>query len=233
MKAELRRFGESKSPVVIIDDYSGSAEAVARLADGLAPFEPAFNFYPGLRRVLTPEDSAATDYVEQTCRTAAQFVAGGFNARAFKLLEVSFSIVTTRPGDLRLPQRGPHFDSVDPDYIALLHYLRVPEGTGTAFFRQRSTGIELVTASNLDRFVDTAKAETARLPANIGYIQGSNEFFEQIGAVEAVPDRMLIYQGSMLHSGIIPPDMQFSPDPRVGRLTANFFIQAQRQHSHA
>ena len=35
--------------------------------------------------------------------------------------------------------------STDQKYFALLHYLRVPQGTGTAFYRQRSTGIECVT----------------------------------------------------------------------------------------
>ena len=46
--------------------------------------------------------------------------------------------------------------------------------------------------------------------------------------VEAKADRVVIYQGSLLHSGIIPPDMPLSDDPRVGRLTANLFVQAQR-----
>jgi hypothetical protein len=36
---------------------------------------------------------------------------------------------------------------------------------------------------------------------------------------------MLIYQGSLLHSGVIPPDMPLSADPREGRLTANIFVR--------
>ena len=40
-----------------------------------------------------------------------------------------------------------------------------------------------------------------------------------------MPDRLIIYQGSLLHSGIIPAGMNFSPDPREGRLTANFFVR--------
>ena len=38
----------------------------------------------------------------------------------------------------------------------------------------------------------------------------------------------MIYQGALLHSGIIPADMAFSDDPRRGRLTANFFVKAHR-----
>jgi hypothetical protein len=56
-------------------------------------------------------------------------------------------------------------------------------------------------------------------------MHGSDEFYEQIGAVEAVPDRMVIHHGSLLHSGIIPTDMSFSPEPQKGRVTANFFVR--------
>jgi hypothetical protein len=233
VKAELRRFGESQSPVVVIDGFSGVAETIAKMADALAPFEQASNFYPGVRRKIMEADNPANLYVERTCQLAAQFVGGAFDADGFNLLEASFSIVTTAPSRLKPQQRAPHFDSVDPNYIALLHYLRVPEGTGTAFFRQKSTNIERVTADNLDLFVDTVKAEIRQLPADSGYISGSNPLFEEVGRIEAVPDRMLMYQGSFLHSGIIPPTMPLNSDPRQGRLTANLFIRAYRSPVHA
>ena len=70
-----------------------------------------------------------------------------------------------------------------------------------------------------------AKADAAKLSPDSGYIQGTDEYFEQIGAIEAVPDRMIIYQGSLLHSGIIPPDMPLSANPHEGRLTANIFVR--------
>ena len=72
---------------------------------------------------------------------------------------------------------------------------------------------------------DRASPRPRSCRGNSGYIAGSDEFFEQIGAVEAVPDRLIIYQGSLLHSGIIPDDMTFSADPREGRLTANIFVR--------
>jgi hypothetical protein len=226
VKAELRRFGESQSPVVLIDDFGGSVESVIRLAEKLAPF-PALpgNYYPGLRRIVTEADAAANAYVEQTCEAAAQFVAGAFDVEGFDLIEASFSMVTLKPNELQPAQRAPHFDSTDQKYYALLHYLRVPPGSGTAFYRQRSTGIERVTEANVDSFVRAAKADADKLASDSGYIAGSDAFFEQIGSVEAVPDRLIIYQGSLLHSGIIPPDMSFSADPREGRLTANIFIR--------
>lgn len=227
MRPELRRIGSLQRPVVVIDDFSGGAHEVASLADELAPFLSAGgqSYYPGVRRMIKPADAAANDYVEQLCRRAAQFIAGAFDFDGFDLIEASFSMVTTDPARLLEPQRMPHFDSTDQSYLALLHYLRVPEGTGTAFYRQRSTGIEVVTDENLADFVRAAQAEVKLMPRNSGYIGGSNEYFERIGAVEAVPDRLVIYQGSLLHSGIIPPGMKFSADPRQGRLTANIFVR--------
>ena len=227
MRPELRRIGSLQRPVVVIDDFSGGAHEVASLADELAPFLPVGgqSYYPGVRRMIKPADAAANDYVEQLCREAAQFIAGAFDFDRFDLIEASFSIVTTDPTRLLQPQRMPHFDSTDPSYLALLHYLRVPEGTGTAFYRQQSTGIEVVTDENLADFVRAAQAEVKLMPRNSGYIAGSDQFYEQIGAVEGVRDRLIIYQGSLLHSGIIPPGMNFSADPREGRLTANIFVR--------
>ena len=36
---------------------------------------------------------------------------------------------------------------------------------------------------------------------------------------------MIIYQGSLLHSGIVPPGMPLTADPMRGRLTANVFVK--------
>jgi hypothetical protein len=71
----------------------------------------------------------------------------------------------------------------------------------------------------------SANRELAEFPPDPAYMSGSDAFFEQIGRVDAVPDRLIIYHGSLLHSGVIPRGMTFSADPREGRLTANFFIR--------
>jgi hypothetical protein len=54
---------------------------------------------------------------------------------------------------------------------------------------------------------------------------GRTNSSSRFGAVEGIVDRIVIYQGSLLHSGIIPPGMNFSADPREGRLTANIFVR--------
>ena len=226
MRPELLRIGNEQSPVVVIDEFSGRLPEILAIAEGLAPF-PALknNYYPGLRRMIGAADEAANSYVEELCSAAAPFIGGAFDIADFSLIEASFSMVTTPPSQLSPPQRAPHFDSTDPKQYALLHYLSVPAASGTAFYRHRSSCIERVTEANVARFITVAKSEAALLPPDSGYISGSDEFFEQIASVEAVPDRLLIYQGGLLHSGIIPATMSFSADPREGRLTANLFVR--------
>jgi len=226
VRPELRRFGNSQSPVVVIDDFSGAPEDVARLADALAPFPLiAGNHYPGVRRAITEADAEANAHVLETCRRAAPFIGGAFDVQDFELVEASFSLVTLHPAELQPGQRAPHFDTPDPMQFALLHHLRVPPGSGTARYTHRATGIERVEAQNLARFVPAAQAGAAMLSKDSGYMHGSDAFYEQIGAVEAVPDRVIIYHSNLLHSGIIPRDMSFSADPCEGRLTANLFLR--------
>jgi len=223
MKPELRRVGEAQSPVVVIDDFTGAVDEVIELAAAMAPFpSSAGNFYPGLRRSIVLGEPAYA-YVGRMLKTAAPYIGGGFDVDTFDLIEASFSMVTAPPATLAVAQRAPHFDSTDPDYIAVLHYLG--DTPGTAFFRQRATGIEIVNDRNIAAFVGTARRVNASLT---GYIHGSNQHYEQIGQIEGVRDRLAIYRGSMLHSGIIPPDMALSADPRQGRLTANIFVKGRR-----
>lgn len=229
MKPELLRIGTGRHPLVIIDRFSGASDKVAAIARSLGPYpRDEKSYYPGVRRVIGDSDGSANDYVTASMNSIAPYVAGAFDCDRFDLLSASFSVVATPRARLMPMQRAPHFDSTDPNYVALLHYLSIPAGSGTAFFRQRATGIERVDDGNHDRFVATAKAESARLGPDESYIQGSNASFERIAAVEGVEDRMIFYQGGLLHSGIIPPDMLLDEDPARGRLTANFFIRLDR-----
>lgn len=225
MTPALHHVGARRSPVVVVDGFMGNWQAAVEAAAALAPFPPAGNYYPGVRRMIAREDGAAHAYVDAMLEAAAPFIGGAFDVTGFDLLEASFSLVTADPATLEPQQRAPHFDSLDPDYLAVLHFLSDTPDTGTAFFRQRATGIELLDDYNVARFVETSRAEGAEP----GYIRGSNPSFEQIAAFDGIADRLLIYRGASLHSGIIPAGMPLSADPRLGRLTANIFVQGRRR----
>jgi hypothetical protein len=222
VKPALRHFGSGQHAVVVVDDFSGDPKAIVDLAAALAPFpSTASGYYPGVRRVITEADVDAFAYAEGVLRDAATFIGGGFDVDRFDWIEASFSMVTAPPDRLAPAQRAPHFDSPDPNYLAILHYLS--DTPGTAFYRQRATGIELVDAANMDAFVSHARQAAATAQ---GYISDSDMHYEQIGIVEGVADRLVIYRGALLHSGVIPSGMDFSADPRCGRLTANLFVMA-------
>jgi len=225
VKPQLRRVGTEQSPIVVIDEFSGAVDEIARLANDLAPFPSVQgNYYPGVRRIIGKADEAAYAYVLRTCNEVAPFVGRAFNVG--KLRSRTSELFRCQPA-ARAAQawpEGAHFDGPEPNLYALLHYPRVPPGSGTAFYRHRATGIERVTPANMARLVAAAGPQAEGLPADSGYIDGSDEFYEEIGRVEAVPDRLVLYQGSLLHSRVIPADMPFTADPREGRLTANFFL---------
>ncbi len=222
MKPELLILGNSESRVVVADGFTGICDQIRFLASSLAPYPPHTVYYPGVRRVVTPVDTAAYTYMHNLLVEASPYIGGAFDIGHFDWIEGSFSMVTRPPETLGPRQRAPHIDTVEPKHLAILHYLSDTPDTGTAFFRQRSTGIERVTAENFDPYVAAAQADN---PQAAGYICGSDPWFEEIGRVEARPDRLVIYEGCLLHSGIIPPDMVLSDDPLTGRLTANIFIK--------
>ncbi len=222
MTPQLHTFGQSQSRVVVIDGFSGAPEAVVAIAAAMAPFpREGATQYPGVRRFITEAHPTAYGYAMHMLRALGPFVGNAFGFKGCHPIEASFSMVTTPPEALSPPQRAPHFDSPDPNLLAVLHFLSDTPNTGTAFYRHKATGIERVEPGN----AATLRAAVAREAAPEGYVTGSNAEYEEIGRVEAVPDRLVIYQGALLHSGLIPPDMVFSDDPARGRLTANLFIR--------
>jgi hypothetical protein len=139
------------------------------------------------------------------------------------ITDSTFSLVATPPESLVPFQRVPHYDSVDQNRIALLHYLS-SQG-GTSFYRHRSTGVEIVTADRQDGYIRTVNAEVrAKGMPPAQYVDGDTELFERTARYDAVFNRVLIYRGSMLHSVNVPPDFVPDTNPRTGRLTVNTFL---------
>ena len=227
MKPQFLTFGHSESRVIVIDGVSQAVEQVRKLAASMAPFPPAGNYYPGVRRFITPDDARACAYIEALIQAVTPFIGQGFGFEHFQTLEASFSMVTLAPDHLTANQRVPHFDDTDENYLALLHYLGPMSGTGTAFYRHRATGIERVTAANVEALITVLKLESPSWDRT-GYIVQSDDFFEQIGQIDSAPDRLAIYQGGLLHSGLIPPGLSLGDNPTTGRLTANLFIRGYR-----
>lgn len=220
-----RRFvGESGTPVLTVDGAGCAPAEVVEIAAALAPFPRAVNQYPGLRRCFDERDAAAWSYATGLLRAIAPYVSGAFDIDGYDLVEASFSLVTTPPGALTPVQRTPHFDSVDPDLYAVLHYLA--PCAGTAFYRHRQTGLETISVATVDAYVAQARRDAAQAAAD--YVRGDTAAYACTGHVEGSAGRVVAYPARLLHSGMIPAGFHGSADPRAGRLTANFFIRAHK-----
>ena len=78
--------------------------------------------------------------------------------------------------------------------------------------------------TGMDETVGQFSALGMPQPQLSGYIAGSTADYEEIGRVEGLLDRVAIYPGRLLHSGVIrPPATPEAPLPP--RLTANLFVQ--------
>lgn len=229
MEVEVHEVGRSKSKVVVIDDFLTNADDAVDAAAALPAFPPeGKTAYPGRRHQIGPGDKASL-YVLDILRTAGPLIESHFDADSFRVFEASFSLVTTPPDEMTPKQRIPHYDWADPNYLAiLLHLHRVPH-TGTAFYRHVASDVENVSSESAPELRKLVHAELAENhPAPISSGGHSNAHYKKLFEVEGRFNRLVIYQGNLLHSGYVSPDFNYSDDPRNGRLTANLFIQTSK-----
>ncbi len=215
----VERIGREGEPLVIIDNFTGQPERL-RAMGVAAQYHPAGVDYPGRRALADPS------YLDMRRDLMMRIVREVFGCRQSIQCEIAaFSLVTLPPEQLTPRQRIPHHDHSDAGRIAIMHYLGGAETGGTAFYRHRRTGFEAITPAREAAYA-AALADDERKygPPPPGYPCGDSDCFEQIGTVEARADRLALYRGRQLHSGIIPDPASLSEDPARGRLTINMFL---------
>lgn len=230
MKVEVHEIGHSKAKVVVIDDFVPEARRAVDLAAAVAPFPPeGQTAYPGRRYQIAPQDPASA-YIFKALQASVPFVRDVFGATGFDVVETSFSLVTTPPDAARQMQLIPHYDSTEPHQLAIMHHLHDLPDTGTAFYRHIRTGIECVSDANAEAFKQGKAEDDAEFgPIPPLYTGESNARFENLLQVEGRFNRVLIYQGCLLHAGIIPEDFAYDSDPLKGRLTGNMFVRIRKR----
>ena len=202
---------------MIVDDVLSDAEAVAEAVRGLAYGPPVRAGYPGLNADVDQGFAAA---FLTLLRPPLQSVFG-VPIAAPLACNGYFGLVCTPESELTSRQGVPHVDTTQPRSLAILWYLCGAEFGGTGFFRHRATGVETL---GEDRRADYEVALTADLAGRgPAYPREDDPAFEVIGQAEAKFNRLLVYPGNLLHSGLVVAD-RLSADPVVGRLTANMFV---------
>jgi hypothetical protein len=215
------QHGLEQQPVLVIDDYLDDPDALIEAAASGPAFEPNGPYYPGIRAPFPPQ------FLPALLSPLAGVLGSVFGYReGASLRECSFSLVTTKPSDLMAIQRLPHFDSLEIGRVAALLFLGRGEGHGgTAFYRHRGTGFESIDEARYPAYTSALNSDVARLglPRQT-YVSDNDPMFERLALHEGNFNRMLVYASATLHSGYIPKDFPYSPDPRVGRLTVNAFL---------
>lgn len=216
--------GREKTPLLVVDNFIKDAESLVSFCEKNMDFSKVDSFYPGLRM------AAPAMYIHAVHYYLAELLATVFDLTKNKIAggKSLYSMVITPPDQLELNQCLPHIDSFLSGDLACVHYLCDKEKGGTSLYRHRKTGFEKITSDTVDHYKQAVFDEGALKPEKKSYMNGSNKYFEQIAAVDAMFNRMIIYPSNILHSGNIPADFNFDSNPASGRLTLNSFIFSKR-----
>lgn len=216
----LHYVGNSRTPLLVVDDFYPEPDALVEAAGEGQPFGKLDDFYPGVRKPLPGHYIAFL----RSALPAVLWLAVE-NDNAFSVSFAQFSMATASPDALLPIQRIPHVDTTINNEWAMVHYLFDNPKDGTAFYRHKETALERVNTSEHSRYIHCLKtqATTVGLPP-AEYIQGSTALFDQTDKVDAIYNRAIFYPANVFHSGCIQVGSGLSNVPSRGRLTANCCI---------
>lgn len=220
---QIDHLGASKAPVIIIDGGSSAIDAIRDFACNSSFSEDKANNYPGVRAAI-PKDMVVA-YLKPLLP---------YIYRVFKIpqslqplpLDNYFSLITKRNGELNYAQTIPHFDTNNPYQIAMVHYLNEGEHGGTSFYRHAPTQWEYVDSARRDEYLSSVNQYISHRPNYpLDYCTPRHGLFDCYKTVEYKENRLIIFNGFMLHSTEVDVDRDVDNNPATGRLTANFFIR--------
>lgn len=219
---ERLKVGNDQQELVRVDNYMQGVDTLVEDAVSRNNFAVADSFYPGIRMDIS--DTYIIQFVSNFHHIIQDFFK--LDLRRIKKAASKYSIVTHSPESLKLMQRIPHFDAPNRNSLAVIHYLSDAPNSGTSLYRHRKTGYEYIDPLRIENYrMNLQQQFDAPSKHPSGYIHESTETFEEIASHKAVYNRLLMYRGSSLHSGIIKPDYNFDPSPETGRLTVTSFIE--------
>lgn len=212
----------------VIDDALRDPQRLVEFAvAGRAAFRRADdNAYPGL--LLAAHDAIVTALGEFFNTHVRRL----FDARRLLDMHARLALVTLQPAELGARQQLCHSDSVgiEPDHsiqASVLYLFRDASLGGTSFFvpnqSQAQTARLFHDASHLPR-----EEFARRYGMPPGYMRDSNHWFRRVASVPAKWNRLIFYDGAMLHSGDIDAPEKLDADPARGRLTLNGFFSCRR-----
>jgi Family of unknown function (DUF6445) len=227
--AQLREESfEDRYSCIVVDDALKDPEQLVRYAaahrDAFRP--SAANAYPGVSL------AAPADLAHDLAGYFALQVRRRFDARRLVNLNCLLSMVTLPPAALRPAQWLCHSDvlTLDPQQSiqASVLYLFKDESLGGTSFYSSTRSPQETARMFYDAVQLSPAAFTQRYAITPGYMIGSNPYFRQVGRIVARWNRLIFYDGRVLHSGDIAAPDKLTGDPLTGRLTLNGFFTCRR-----
>ena len=220
------KVGKEQTPVFILDNFLENLDDPL-LADLEAlTFDQAPTYYPGIRAKLPDQ------YILMVAQSLVPLLHKIYSIPVdyqVEFFDSYYSLVTKAPDELSIEQQVPHFDGTEEFRFALLHYLSPNAHGGTAFYRHNKTNSERIYETNVATFLGTVSDHFGQNTELRGeYIADTNSQFTKIGEIPFAQNRMAIYPGNLLHSGVIDPATDIDASPITGRLTANIFLNFRR-----
>jgi len=207
----------------IIDDFLLNADSVIHFAKNIAYYNPMHSdnsYYPGVR------DNMPEPYIRLLQAFFQRQIMPKVvdNDQHTAIVHKSLiSLTTCPPSQLLTEQKMPHIDSCKSNEYAFVHYLSGQELGGTSIYRYiPKNKIEL---NEQDEVIldEMHKAVTAKSKDHSGYITKSTSLFEQVLSIEAKVNRLVIYQGNLLHSANLTTKESYSGDTNSGRFSITSF----------
>ena len=218
---------EDRYTCIVVDDALRDPDQLVRYAAAHRDaFRPAATAYPGVSL------AAPADVANALAAYFALQVRRRFDARRLVNLNCVLSMVTVPPAALRPAQWLCHNDplTLDPRQsiqASVLYLFKDVRLGGTSFYS--STRSPQETARMFDDAVQLSPAAfTRRYAITPGYMLGSNAYFRQVGSIAARWNRLIFYDGRVLHSGDIAAPEKLTSDPLTGRLTLNGFFTCRK-----
>ncbi len=214
------RVGLEQSPVLVVDRALLNPEALVAQACREVFAPPKNTYYPGLNADL--DDGIILGTVDVLRTALAQVF--GLPTEMRLTCTGYYGLMCTPASELNAGQVVPHTDTLFGDNLAILIYLCPLGFEGTAFYRHKATGFETLSEDRkaaVGAAIERERPVLAQMPP--AYADSGEPFFEQIGQVEAVFNRLVVYRSNLFHSALAEGPL--SADPVTGRLTANIFVR--------
>ena len=213
----------TKLHAYIIDNFLLNTDSVLYFAKNIAYYNAMHqdnSYYPGVRdNMPNPYRILLHDFF-QTKILPLILPDQNYTSVIHKSL---ISLPSCLPADLLTEQKMPHVDSCKNNEYAFVHYLSGKELGGTSIYRYIPDDIVQLTEKSELILDNMHKAIIDNPIEHSGYITQSTSLFEQVLCIDAKVNRLVLYQGNLLHSANLSSKESYSGDTKNGRLSITSF----------